>query len=360
MLRRHWIEFAWAGFAAINVVVILMLGAWETIPFHFIWVSLTLLYGIRTWKPGTTAMILTAVCAGTGVSLLYAVTHQPLGPDLAEMTEVPLMAAMFLAMVWHAQRRKIALTQMKGFAEDSRRLLESQREFVRDASHTLRTPITVARGHAELIRDNTEDDQTRRDAEVVLDELARLARLSERLLLLAASEHPGFLSLRPIEIRAFLLGIARRWSATTQREWLVDISVDGILIADDERLATAIDALVENSIKFTSSMDGIALRAYPDGSVLVVEVTDTGLGIGPEELGRVFEPFMRSRAQRNVPANGTGLGLAIVKAIVQSHGGTVDVESSSVKGTTTFRLHLPKLLPSVELSPVGQPSVLGA
>src|SRR5439155_951690 len=107
---------------------------------------------------------------------------------LDELTEVPLMAGMFVAMVWHARRRQAALQEVSRLAENEHRMLERERDFLRDASHELRTPVTVARGHADLIREAASDDQIARDAEIVLDELARLSRISERLLLLARAD----------------------------------------------------------------------------------------------------------------------------------------------------------------------------
>ncbi len=95
-LRRRWVEVAWGLFAAANVAVILMLSHWETIPFHFIWVSLTLVYGIRLWRLRTTMFLLLVVMAVTGAALAWSITRGHESPD--ELAEVPLMAAMFLAM----------------------------------------------------------------------------------------------------------------------------------------------------------------------------------------------------------------------------------------------------------------------
>ena len=116
---------------------------WQTVPFHFIWVSLTVLYGYRLWAPRPTAALLAAVGVATAAAVVA--TGDLSTQRLNELAEVPLMAAMFMVMVWHARRRHEALRQVE-------RSAEREREFVRDASHELRTPITVARGHAELIR----------------------------------------------------------------------------------------------------------------------------------------------------------------------------------------------------------------
>src|ERR671934_1077431 len=144
-LRRHWIEIAWGAFSIANLVVIVSLRRWETIPFHLIWVSLTLLYGFRVWRPRTTAIVLLVVILATGASLSWTVW---LGKEqFDEVAEVPLMAAMFLAMAMHAHRRHRAVEAERRSSATVRRVLERQRGFVRDASHELRTPITVARGH---------------------------------------------------------------------------------------------------------------------------------------------------------------------------------------------------------------------
>ena len=102
--------------------------------------------------------------------------------DTAELSEIPLMTCVFLGMVWHVRRRQDAV-------DAQRRVAEREREFMRDAAHTLRTPLTVAQGHAEFVLDGLEPGtQGHEDATVLLDELRRLARISDQLLLLATAE----------------------------------------------------------------------------------------------------------------------------------------------------------------------------
>jgi signal transduction histidine kinase len=336
-LRRHWLELAWGLFAAANLAVILLLDRWETIPFHFIWVSLTLLYGLRVWSVRTTAKVLAVVMLTTGLALGWTVTHGAERAD--ELSEVPLMAAMFVAMVWHARRRQAAMEEVRRLAESEHRLREREQEFVRDASHELRTPITIARGHAELIRSSGER-QASEDAEVVLDELNRLARISERLLILAGAEHPDFLRVGPVQVDELVVEVARRWSATALRRWKVDIVAEGSVPGDDERLAAALDALVENAVKFTKEGDQIGLVARSDDGHAVVEVTDEGEGIPEDQLARVFDRFARADRERTRGSGGTGLGLPIARAIVEAHHGTVGVRSSLGSGTT-FTVRLP-------------------
>ena len=337
-LRRHWVEVAWGAFAAANVAVILTLTDWETIPFHFVWVSLTLVYGFRLWRLGTTMVVLLIVIAVTGAALAWTVSRGGEGPD--ELTEVPLMAAMFLAMVWHAHRRQLALEETKRLAESEHRLLEGQREFVRDASHELRTPITVARGHAELIRDSGIDGQVAKDADVVLEELGRLSRLSERLLILTAADHPGFLSKEAVQVEPFVVELMRRWSPTAKRAWRVQVAAEGTVCADRERLGTALDALLENAVKATAEGGSIAVGCRSDGAGrLALEVTDDGRGIDTVDLSRIFERFSTLEPDRSGNNGGTGLGLSIVKAIAEAHGGSIAVESEEGRGAT-FRISL--------------------
>ena len=341
-LRRRWVEIAWATFAAANVAVIVMLRDWETIPFHFVWVSLTIVYGFRVWRLRTTMVLLLVVMAVTGAALAWTVARG--NERLDELTEVPLMAAMFVAMVWHAHRRRAAIEETERLAESEHRLLEGQREFVRDASHELRTPITVARGHAELIRDSGVNGQVASDARVVLDELGRLARLSERLLILTAADDPGFLSRAEIEVEPLVVGLMRRWSPTAERAWRVRVTAEGTVRADRERLETALDALMENAVKATDEGRAILVGSRADGHRLLLEVTDEGRGIGAENLHRIFEPFSKIEPDRARKNGGTGLGLSIAKAIVDAHGGSIAVDSEEGHGTT-FRISLPGFRP---------------
>ncbi len=351
--RRHWVEALWGAFALANLVVVVLLADWETIPFHFIWVSLTLLYGYRVWSGQTTALVLVAVVAFTGSALTFSVVRSNEGFD--EMAEVPLMALMFLAMVWHARRRQVAVEEARRMAETEHRLLERQREFVRDASHELRTPITVAQGHAELLRSTSADPQVIADAEIVVDELERLSRLSERLLVLAAAEHAELIAARPVDVRELVEETGRRWRPSAERRWVVLAEADGTIPGDADRLRVAVDALVENAVEATDLGGSITIAGRAHDGSFVLEVADDGSGIDPEHLPRVFERFYRVDAPRSRGSGGTGLGLSIVKAIAESHGGTVRVESATGHGSV-FRLVLPGLAPTprpAEPAPAG-------
>src|SRR4249919_590832 len=122
--REHWVDIAWGIFAVANLIAMTVIPDWETVPFHFIWVSLTLLYGFRVWRNGPTTLVLAVVIVATGGAIWSTIQrgYQPLD----ELTEVPLMAAMFVAMVWHARRRLHAMEDSERVSMTNLRLLERE------------------------------------------------------------------------------------------------------------------------------------------------------------------------------------------------------------------------------------------
>jgi signal transduction histidine kinase len=342
-LRSRWVEIAWGLFALANIVAIILLTRWETVPFHFVWVSLTIVYGFRIWRLRSTLLVLAIVMGLTTVVLAATVVrgHE----QLDELAEVPLMAAMFLAMVWHARRRQAATEETRRLAENEHRLVEAQRDFISDASHELRTPITIARGHAELVREASElRPQTHEDVEVVLDELARLSRLSERLLILAAAEHPGFLSVSSVDVAALMAGVQRRWQGTADRAWALRVDGRGSVRLDWERFEIALDAVVENAVNATEDGDPISIEARGEATYLIVEVADGGTGISEEQLERIFDRFTRADPDRARRGGGTGLGSAIARAIARAHGGDLTASSELGHGTV-MRFRIPGFEP---------------
>ena len=334
--RLVWIDIAWGVFAVLNLIGMLVFAEWETVPFHFIWVSITVLYGFRVWRMGPTLTVLGMIIVVTAVTLAIDISRHE--QPLDEITEVPLMAAMFLAMVWHAQRRLTAMRGMERVSQANLRLLADQRRFIQDASHELRTPIAVASGHAELIERKTRDSVLAADAAVVTQELMRLRQLADRLLLLAAAEDPEFLHRVQTEVEPILVDVLRRWG-TTPRQWRLGSQDEAVVDADADRLAVALDALVENAVKHTGPKDWIELGVRGENGLVTISVADSGSGIPESEFERIFERFARADGSRWRRDGGVGLGLAIVKTIVEAHGGTVGVSSTPGKGSV-FELRL--------------------
>jgi two-component system OmpR family sensor kinase len=339
-----WLEVAWVGFAVANLGGMWLVPTWETVPFHFIWISLTVVYGFRVWDLERTGWVLAAVVASTGALLMLEVSKSFQPPD--ELTEVPLMAAVFLAMVWHARRRVVAMERERASSEANRRLLEGQRRFVQDASHELRTPITIAMGHADLLAREIRDPELAEDAGIVVDELLRLRRLADRLLLLASSADPDFLTTSPTEVHPLLAEARARW-APSERRFVVERGNAAVALADPERLGTALDALIENAVKQTEPGDEIRLGARREGGRVAVWVADSGPGIAPEQLEAIFDRFARLDVGRSRDRGGVGLGLAIVKAIAEAHGGSVRVRSALGRGSV-FEVLLPAPLAPLE------------
>jgi signal transduction histidine kinase len=343
--RRNAVELGWGLFAVANLVAMVRWEAWETIPFHFIWVSLTLVYGFRVWRAGPTLAALAGVCASTGFLILIDV--QAGIQEWGELFEVPLMSAMFLAMVWHAQRRQQALRVVERLADERASLLERQERFLHDASHELRTPVTIARGHLEVLQRTAGQAQ---EIDVALDELARIEHILGRLLLLAKADHPDFVSWSDVDVEPFLEDVFVRWTAAAQRPWRLGALPAGTLRADPEALRNALDALLENAVKHTQVSDAIELSAVGDGGEIAIRVADQGSGIPQSAVDRIFERFARADPARTRAEGGVGLGLAIVDAIAKAHGGRCTVETSE-RGST-FVLRLPGYEPATAIAPL--------
>jgi signal transduction histidine kinase len=342
----RWLFPAWATFAAANLALMFEVPGGETVPFHFVWISLSLVYGLQPWPPARTFTVLGIVCVTTGIALVYHVRNDVIGWE--ETTEVPLMAMVFLAMVWHVRRRMAAVGEAHQLAESERRIRDAQRRFVRFASHELRTPVTVARGYTELIRSEHTNPQVGEDAEVVLDELRKLERISKRLLALALVDEPATLRRRELDLDLLLQRTVKRWRPTTNRRWVLDTDA-GIVFADPDRLEAALDSLLDNAVRYTSDGGLIQLSGRRTAQHCLIKISDDGIGIPPEEIGYVFESF-RSGTVRG----GTGMGLAIVKAVMDAHDGTVSVDCPPTGGTA-FILTLPiQSRANSERSPVRQ------
>jgi signal transduction histidine kinase len=338
--RRYGVELLWVAFALANYAAMIAWPAWETIPFHFVWISITLLYGFRVWPVRATLLALACVMMATGASIGFDAFH---GLQLwGELFEVPLMAAMFLAMVWHARRRVDALRAVEQRAEEHRSLLAGQERFVHDASHELRTPVTIARGHLELLRGRIGRTA---EIEVALDELSRIDAITARLLLLATIDQPDFVQPVEIELEPLLEEVFMRWSETASRSWRLGPLAEGSLIVDPERLRVALDALIENAVKYSEPAAVIELSARREGGDGVsIEVHNEGRGVPAESLNRIFERFARVDLARTRAAGGAGLGLAIVDAIVKAHGATATV--ANTPHGPTFALHLRRFRPA--------------
>ena len=225
---------------------------------------------------------------------------------------------------------------------------KSQRDFVANVSHELKTPLTSIQGFAQAILDNTADspDARKQAAQIIYDEAGRMHRMALDLLDLARLEAgTADLNISAVDVGALLRGIAEKFSLQAQKvnvNLRVDVPDDlPALLGDGDRLAQVFTNLVDNALKFTPANGQVTLSAKFAGGWLEFEVTDSGVGVESEALPRLFDRFYQvdpSRARNE--SHGAGLGLAIAREIVQAHGGKIGVRSSAGHGTT-FTIRLP-------------------
>jgi signal transduction histidine kinase len=342
-LEYAWIAFAVLNLAAMMAIIEIRFGqGWETVPFHFIYVSFTILYGFRAWRGRATFAGIAFVTITTGAVTAFGIHRSWEEPP--EFTEVPLMSLMFVAMVYHVRRRQQAQAVAEALAADRERDLERKSVFLSDASHELLTPITIGRGHLELLRRDRQPDPAEVDetCAVVLGELGRMERVINRLLLLESTDAAGPRALERVEAADLVTQTFQRWRGTAERDWVLGAAPPGSVAVDLDQLTLALDALVENAVQHTRSGQTIEIAAAADGGTLRIRVRDGGDGIPEAAQGRVFDRFYRVDGSRNRRHGGVGLGLAIVKAIAEAHGGGVLVRSVPGEGST-FELRLPGL-----------------
>ena len=208
----------------------------------------------------------------------------------------------------------------------------AQRRFLDDAGHELRTPITIVRGHLEVV-DRRDPDDVRETIALVDDELGRMNRIVSDLLLLARAEQPQFVRPQPVDVEALTHEVLDKVSGLGVRAWTLESVAHVDAVLDPQRVTQALVALADNAVHHTAAGDRIGLGSRLEGGELRFWVSDSGPGIPEEERGRVLERFARgsSGARRS---DGAGLGLSIVQAIARAHGGRLVLESIVGRGTT--------------------------
>ncbi len=212
-----------------------------------------------------------------------------------------------------------------------------QRDFINDAGHELRTPITIIRGHLELMSD---DPLERRETlALVTDELDRMSRFVDDLLLLVRAEQPDFLLVEDVDVTSLSEELYAKARALGHRRWLLEAVGAGAVAADRQRITQAVMNLAQNATQHTLPGQTIALGSAVEGGTVRFWVRDTGEGIAGAEQKRIFERFARAANTRR-RSEGAGLGLAICKAIAEAHGGAVELQSRIGHGST-FTITLP-------------------
>lgn len=233
-----------------------------------------------------------------------------------------------------------------------RRFAQAQQQFAADASHELRTPLTILRGEMELALSRPRSsDSYRATLHSALEETARLSRIVEGLGLLARQDATGMDTAKDWDTldlselaRSVCEDVERR---AAEKQVALDASFPTSLSVQGnaDQLYLVLLNLVDNAVKFTESSGSVLIATKQDigadgKPIASITVTDSGIGIAPEDIEHVFERFWRADRSRSTP--GTGLGLAIAQQLAETHGGTLTVSSEPGKGST-FHLTLPAL-----------------
>jgi signal transduction histidine kinase len=335
------IDIALAIFVVAMMALMVELPGHEAAPFHFIFFALALTYGYRVWPVGRTIAVIVAITVPTGLLMVRHVDDGLLAR--AELAEIPLLPLVLLAMVWHAQRRVTALRQVQRLTKRQQAGLEREREFFRDASHAIRAPVTIARGHIELAAMTPLSDGAAANLSVALTQLHRLSALSNRLLTLAGLDSGSAPGRRPIDLAALIRDLGTDWSGGADRRWTVSTAETGLVQADPEWIGLAVDALLENAVHFTADGDEISLTCRIAPRAYTIAVADSGPGIDEEDLPHLFDRFWH-RLPPNGPM-GSGLGLSIARAAAVAHGGTLTARNAH-DGGAVFELEIPRSQPT--------------
>ncbi|MGH3887198.1 MAG: ATP-binding protein [Pseudonocardiaceae bacterium] len=229
--------------------------------------------------------------------------------------------------------------QFNAMMERLQAAFATQREFLDDASHELRTPITIIRGNLELLGDDPAERAE--DIRLCLDELDRMTRIVDDLLLLAKSERPDFVRPEPVELAELTSDVDAKVRALGERHWQLEAIGEGTVRVDAQRITQAMVQLAHNAVQHTQPGDVITIGSALRLGTLTFWITDSGPGVPPEDRQAIFERFSRgSTGGARAHSAGAGLGLAIVTAIADTHGGTVRLQSVPGQGAT-FSIEIP-------------------
>ncbi|MGL5810911.1 MAG: sensor histidine kinase [Nocardioides sp.] len=212
-----------------------------------------------------------------------------------------------------------------------------QRLFLDAAGHELRTPLTVLSGHLELA-DLENPEELYETKELLLEEIDRMSRLVNDLMMLAKARRPDFLALAPSDLDRLTRALLAKGRGLGERGWQLDGTGDGAVVLDTQRITQAVLQLVDNAVKHTDPGDVIAVGSAVTDVGCRIWVRDSGDGVPEADRQRIFERFGRSRSRAG--DEGFGLGLSIVAAIAERHGGSVDV-SDAPGGGSVFAISLP-------------------
>lgn len=315
---------------------------------------------ILFWNRAAEKMIETISPASAGQSLLHVVRVSAL-EDLVEEARSKNTEVVKDIELWQvgkplfvrAYAAPILIDDVSGLilvledASEARRLDRVRQDFVANASHELRTPLTAMKGYVDTLRDGGVEDPkvAARFLEQISKNIGRLTAILDDLLTLSKSEgrdiQPALVQVRLDTLieesvsRFQALAKAKRISLKCENSKPIDLTTDS------SSIETILDHLIDNAIKYTAPEGRILVSFEENGNEVLLSVTDTGIGIGPADMDRIFERFYRADKARS-SIGGTGLGLSIVKRLAEKLGGRMSVESQLGHGST-FVVRLPRI-----------------
>ena len=232
-----------------------------------------------------------------------------------------------------------------GAMKPVREAYEKQRQFAADASHELRTPLAVVLASADLLLTDPSITSPflKQVIEDVRDEVKKMTKLVGELLTVARTDAKAN-QLKPVrmDLVAAAQQTVRIMRPFAEKKDIViaeELPKRAELYADEQKIRQLILILVDNAVKYTPKHGRISVCVQEEKGTVMLSVSDTGIGIAPEHIERIFDRFYRVDKARSRRMGGNGLGLAIAREIAEAHGGTIAVESEMGKGTT-FRVHL--------------------
>lgn len=341
--RAHLVP-AWAVWATLCTLAMLALPGQETIPYHLGWAGFALAYGLTTWQRWQLVLALAGYTIGSGAVL--ARSSLVGNVEWQETSEIPLMFALALLMVWHVHRRQQALSQATVLAERDIQAARDRERLMRLTSHELRTPLTIARGYVELLQERARDLEDQQDLAVTADELDRLSRVSDRLIRMIRLQDDTVIE--DVDLDRVLSQAVERWRTVADRHWVLRTRL-GHCQGSAERLRTCLDTLIENALRYTRPGDTIRLLGVRREAELVMAVLDSGTGLTDSQITAINAGGQPRQAETPLGSvdrlAGTGLGLGIVRQIAQARGGAL-YASRAPEGGAALSLTLPVDFPA--------------
>ncbi len=338
--QLFWPWIAWASLCLAGMVI---RPGDETVPYHLGYAGLAVAFGVDAWSARRAYLSLAGFTLATGAVLVERAASGVLAWE--ETSEVPLMCLLMALMVWHVRRRHAALARVTELADRDREQALRRERIVRVTSHEMRTPLAIATGYVDLLRESEVSPRQSEDLAVVHDELERISRAADRLLRMIRFHEE--LPTQAVDLDLLVHSLVLRWGVVAPRAWRADASAE-LVVGSEERLRACLDTLVENAVRYTAEGQTIRVFARQEGTDLVLGVSDGGEGMSAEQMAAVNDHGEHDGdgPLPSDPRSQTGLGLSLVREIVESRGGTIHAGRGTEGGAVvTLRLPQPTWVP---------------